>query len=205
MPARHACHRALYATDSLLCNTADAIDLLGVALDGNTPHANISAGRGEGQFESALSVLVKAKELGITTKVNTVVTQRNCGTIGHLAKLIRDVGASIWSIYEFWPLGPNALRNQRVLELPPNDFCELVRKLTTQNTDLPIEIGRRTDRSSYFFVSQTGRAYTVSNTENHKYIELGTIFSACVLNRWARVVTPSENGIRSEKRRHIIG
>lgn len=181
---------------------AHDVDMIGVPVD--TFDAGIARQmRGNAGHPIQLSALIpKLVDEGLCVKMNTVVAAPNRGCLDRLAAFVSDSGVHAWSLYEFWAIGAAATRNNALFALAPDIFQEVVKAAKTQAAPVEVEAGTIASRSSaYFFVTPTGRAYTIDSGDSGQYAELGNVLTdeVGVLERWHRHadVTANEARVRS--------
>lgn len=197
-------------TNGLGIRTADLdelpslIDLLGLPVDGPTEEIHGMMRSSKGHLARVLG-LVADLHLRVPLKINTVVSSKNCNRILDVGSLLSQYTIAWWSLYQFWPIGTAALAHEDEFALSDSRFTEITTAAIDQYTFAHIESGGIADRwKSYFFVSQTGRAYTVDNIDHQLYAELGSIFDADILTRWGAFADPALNGIRLSARVEAI-
>ena len=78
---------------------------LAVSLDGSTPEIHDTFRRVEGSFEHGLRILREAREIGLSTQVNTVVRKGNVDDIEAMARLLEGVGIVFWEVFFLVPMG----------------------------------------------------------------------------------------------------
>jgi MoaA/NifB/PqqE/SkfB family radical SAM enzyme len=159
-------------------------DLLGVPLDGGTREMNDRLRGREGHFMIVLGLLEDLGQLHLPLKVNTVVCRENIRDLLNLEIILGKYPIKLWSLYEFWGIGPAADHVAR-FSIPTADFLDAVQAIAARARSLNVEIGAVSERrQSYFFVSHSGRAYTVDRTDSSKYFSLGSVFDADILEKW---------------------
>lgn len=182
--------------DALVAN----VDMLGLPIEAATPelHAAMRGMRGHfpivyGHFE-VLSRLMP-------TKINTMVGTRNVDELPALQRLLSDTPPSVWSIYQFWPIGDIAVDNRDDFLISDEVYLRSAEAIRETTTFCDVEVGSIRARSgAYFFCTQTGRAYATSATASG-YIELGSVFDDDVLDRWTRVANVDANRNRTDSRK----
>jgi AdoMet-dependent heme synthase len=93
-------------TPGLLRDLAGAgLSRLAMSLDGATPGTHDAFRGVEGSFERTLRMLRVARELGLTTQVNTTVTRQTVGEFDETAALLEELGISLWSVFFLVPVG----------------------------------------------------------------------------------------------------
>ncbi len=93
-------------TDQLLTDLkAAGLARLAISLDG-VDAATHDAFRGvAGSFDRTLQILRTARELGLTTQVNTSITPANEHQLEPIAGLIEDLGLQLWGVFVLVPTG----------------------------------------------------------------------------------------------------
>jgi AdoMet-dependent heme synthase len=95
----------LIQTDLLRALRDAGLARLAVSLDGAT--ADIHDGfRGvDGSYARTLEILHEARSLGITTQINTTLSERNAAQIPQIASLCADLAIELWSVFLLVPTG----------------------------------------------------------------------------------------------------
>lgn len=94
------------ATPEMIRRLADAgLARLAVSLDG--PHADIhdEFRRVPGSFEHGLRILETAREVGLSTQVNTVVARHNLDHLDRMVALLAGQGIVFWEVFFLVPVG----------------------------------------------------------------------------------------------------
>jgi radical SAM protein len=78
---------------------------LAVSLDGATARVPDRFRGVDGSWAWTLRMLMAARDLGLTTQVNTTVTRGNLAEFDALAELLTDLGISLWSVFFLVPTG----------------------------------------------------------------------------------------------------
>jgi pyruvate-formate lyase-activating enzyme len=182
-----------------LIGMAPYVDLLGLPLDALSldvcRRMRVRGTHGKA-VERLLPIL--SRSFG-AVKVNTVVSRQNLSEIRSVGHAVVRGGAKAWSLYEFWPIGAFARRSKGRYAVLPEEFTSIFDQMSCELPQLRVENGAVCDRANaYFFVTQTGRAYTVDVQNTGEYVELGNILSEAplVLNEWSRHVDLSANRAR---------
>ena len=181
--------------------TAKHVDLLGLPLDGSTPELHGAMRRHKKHFHTIVAALQNSRARNIPIKINTVVSSLNVGDLLNIAELLRLHKIERWALYEFWPLGQIALDNALQYNISKESFLRETDKLREIVDFATLEIGSISVRhNSYFFVTHTGKAYTVNPNNHSEYVDLGSIFDEQVLKIWNEYANPALNTARLEPR-----
>jgi len=78
---------------------------LAVSLDGPTAAIHDEFRRVEGSFDHGLRILHTAREVGMSTQVNTVVARHNVHDFGLMADLLTEAGIVFWEVFFLVPVG----------------------------------------------------------------------------------------------------
>ena len=78
---------------------------LAVSLDGSTPQIHDTFRRVEGSFDHRLRILREAREVGLTTQVNTVVRRNNIDDMAAMCVLMGTLGIVFWEVFFLVPMG----------------------------------------------------------------------------------------------------
>ncbi|MFO7772968.1 MAG: radical SAM protein [Dehalococcoidia bacterium] len=167
----------------------EAVNLVSLPLEGPKDiHSRMR--NHHSHFDIVLSWIERLLEEEIPVKVNTVVTSVNIGTLEELALLLRNFPIDLWTLYQFWPIGPGKT-NRVQFELPEEDFAKITSSIAMRYTFTRIEVSRISNRLlSYFFVRSTGSVYVVRKDDPEEYVELGSAFDHDILDKWLKHVNP---------------
>lgn len=78
---------------------------LAVSLDGSHPGIHDAFRRVDGSFEHGLRILREAREVGLSTQVDTVVRRGNLDDMRAMAQLLTQVGIVFWEVFFLVPMG----------------------------------------------------------------------------------------------------
>jgi radical SAM protein len=78
---------------------------LAVSLDGSTAAVHDEFRQVRGSFEHGLRILRTAREIGLSTQVNTVVARHNVDDFPVMAELLSDLGIVFWEVFFLIPMG----------------------------------------------------------------------------------------------------
>ncbi len=78
---------------------------LAVSLDGSTPEIHDTFRQVDGSFDHGLRILREAREVGLSTQVNTVVRRDNVDDMEAMAILLAEVGIVFWEVFFLVPMG----------------------------------------------------------------------------------------------------
>jgi radical SAM protein len=93
-------------TPTLLAALADAgLARLAVSLDGATAATHDGFRGVAGSFQRTLDILRAARTVGLTTQVNTSVTDLNVGELERIAAEIGTLGITLWGVFFLVPTG----------------------------------------------------------------------------------------------------
>ena len=93
-------------TDALLQELSDAgLARLAISLDGIDAASHDGFRGVEGSFERTFEILGAARRLGLTTQVNTTVTDLNVGDLEKIAERLVALDISLWSVFFLVPTG----------------------------------------------------------------------------------------------------
>ena len=100
------------ATREAIQQLTDAgLSRLAVSLDG-AGAATHDAFRGvAGSWAQSVRMLRDAREMGLSTQVNTTVTRHNIGELGDVAALLAELRVSLWSVFFLVPTGRGRARD----------------------------------------------------------------------------------------------
>jgi len=78
---------------------------LAVSLDGSTSDIHDTFRRVEGSYDHGLRILREAREVGLTTQVNTVVRKNNIDDMPAMCDLMGELGIVFWEVFFIVPMG----------------------------------------------------------------------------------------------------
>ncbi len=173
------------------------VDLLGIPIDG--PNSSIH-GLVRGQpkhFEIAINRIRWLREIGVTIKINTIVTKMNVSVLQETAELVRLLSPSIWSVYEYWPLAAGGA-NRAKWNDPRGSLAAAISVLPQYLGEIRVEKNLcHVRRLTYPIVAHDGEVYVHSASDIDEFQSLGSIFDSDVLQRAFALCT----GDRAEARK----
>lgn len=101
---------------------------LAVSLDGPTAEIHDDFRQVEGSFDHGLRILRTAREIGLSTQVNTVVANHNVRDFGRMADLLVDTGIVFWEVFFLVPVGrarPEDVAGAQAFEAVFNELYDL--------------------------------------------------------------------------------
>lgn len=200
----HVDTNGLALTAAQYSRIAQDVDLIGFPVDGPSPRTHAAVRGSSRSFGMALRHL-QALSPVVATKVNTVVTKQNIDSLPALAERLRAVRPRIWALYEFWPIGDIASEHASRFTVSRSAFDAAASEIVGKYSFCRIEAGSVDSRSgSYFFVTQTGRAYAVTASDPSRYVELGSVFDPAIASRWAHLVDVEANSERMAARLAVV-
>lgn len=78
---------------------------LAISLDGSSAAVHDEFRQVEGSFQHGLRILRKAREIGMSTQVNTVIAQHNWQDLEAMAELLTELGIVFWEVFFLVPMG----------------------------------------------------------------------------------------------------
>lgn len=146
------------------------LDWLGVSIDSLSLLSNYDSGRchknGKIQnFEQLESHLLQAKAMGISTKINTVVSRYNLHD--DLTSLITTVQPDRWKLFQALPIsGANDSADFLITDVEYKSFLDRHTNAMKMTNSLPEDNNLMT--SSYIMISPQGKFYS-NATAQHQY------------------------------------
>lgn len=93
-------------TREIVQRLADAgLSRLAVSLDGSTAEIHDRFRGVEGSFDWTIEMIRAAREIGLSTQINTTVARHNVDDFEALIELMTDLGISLWSVFFLVPTG----------------------------------------------------------------------------------------------------
>jgi len=188
---------------SLLERIAHDVDTIGLPIETTSCKTAAKMGRGSTYPAHLTRTLSELMKYHVPIKINTVVTALNVGDIRDVGILISQLEVRLWSIYQFWLIADSPSVTFAEYALSDEAFIDATSGIQDTFPNLRIEIGTIVKRAhAYFFVTHTGRAYTIAQAreKDYRYIELGSIFESQTLQQWARLSDPAANALRAKMR-----
>jgi len=115
----------LLTSETLAALRSRGVKAVSISLDGATPETHEGIRLVEGQFEATLAALRPLRSHGFTVQVNTLVMRENVHELADIARLVKEVGASIWELFFLVQVG----RGTTLEELSPaenEDVCHFL-------------------------------------------------------------------------------
>jgi AdoMet-dependent heme synthase len=84
---------------------AAGLSRLAVSLDGSTAAIHDRFRGVDGSYDWTLKMIRAAREIGLTTQINTTVARHNVDDFENLIDLMGDLGISLWSVFFLVPTG----------------------------------------------------------------------------------------------------
>ena len=160
-----------------------SVQLISLPIDGTEQVHRAMRGHAA-HFGIVVKWLRRFADEAVQTKINTVVTRINIHALDGVAKLLMDFPIHVWSLYQFWPLGPGKYHRNR-FEVSTQEFPNATRAIRERYDFTRIEVSAISDRLlAYFIVSHTGCVYVMDRHNPEEYVELGNIFDEDILAKW---------------------
>jgi radical SAM protein len=103
---------------------------LAVSLDGSTAAVHDEFRQVQGSFDHGLRILRTAREIGMSTQVNTVVARHNVDDFRVMADLLSDLGIVFWEVFFLIPMGrarPEDVAGAEAFERVFNELYDLAK------------------------------------------------------------------------------
>ena len=116
-------------TEEVLCELRDAgLTRLAVSLDGSTAAIHDAFRGVDGSYAWTIRMLHTARDIGLTTQVNTTVSRHNLEDFDALCELMTGLGITLWSVFFLVPTGradPNDVASAEEFEWVFNRMYDL--------------------------------------------------------------------------------
>jgi len=109
---------------------------LAVSLDGATAVAHDGFRGVDGSFARTFEILRDAHALGLTTQVNTTVTDLDVDDLERIAALLGDLGITLWGVFFLVPTG----RGEDMRVLDPDVAERVLERLATIAATAPFDV-----------------------------------------------------------------
>jgi radical SAM protein len=124
-------------THALLARLAAAgLGRLAVSLDGANAGSHDGFRGVGGSFARTLDILTDARELGLTTQVNTTVTESNVDELEAIADRLRGFGITLWGVFFLVPTG----RGESLRVLEPDTTERVLERLVEIARTAPFDV-----------------------------------------------------------------
>lgn len=186
----------LQCTDATVSLLTDAIDLLGLPLDGPRSDIHDRMRSSFSHFELVVDRLTWLRPFMSKVKINTFVSKCNADTIQEMVPLIARLGPSRWSLYQYWPLSQGKAAIARHV-ISDEQFSRTTEKLPAIIDGVRVEVNPiPARRLTYPFVSHDGTVYIHDQRDESSYEILGPIFEEAVITELlAKCVTEREEAL----------
>ncbi len=115
---------------------ARGLSRMAVSLDGSTAEIHDGFRRVPGSFRCTMNILRSAAEAGISLQINTTVTRHNLHDFDNMARMIKDFGIAMWSVFFLVPTGRGKVED----EVRPEEFEMIFHKLYDLSKQVPFDI-----------------------------------------------------------------
>jgi radical SAM protein len=95
---------------------------IALSLDSPTPAVHDDFRKVKGSWDRTMAILRNAKEIGLSTQINTTVTTHNVDELPKMVRFVREVGAVQWSVFFLVPMG----RGQQLSMISPQQHEEVL-------------------------------------------------------------------------------
>lgn len=124
-------------TPAFIQRLADAgLARLAVSLDGAEPATHDDFRGVAGSFRRTREILDTARTLGLTTQVNTTVTEANVGELERIAEQLAALGITLWGVFFVVPTG----RGGSLRMLDPDAVERVLERLATIARTAPFDV-----------------------------------------------------------------
>jgi len=124
-------------TSTLLAQLRDAgLSRLAVSLDGARAGSHDGFRGVTGSFERTFDILRNARSIGLTTQVNTTVTDQNVDELERVAALLSQLGITLWGVFFLVPTG----RGERLHVLDPAVGERVLERLAAIAAAAPFDV-----------------------------------------------------------------
>lgn len=166
---------------------SDAVDLLGLPLDGPTANVHDLVRECCGHFESVMNKLswLKDKNLNNKVKINTIVTALNSNDLSGIVEIVKKYSPARWSIYQYWAVGP-ARSVKSVYSISEEHFFECVKSVVESQLGKNIEVeinASDSRRKTYPIIHHDGNVYVHEKFPGDSFVAIGNVFDSDILDK----------------------
>lgn len=115
---------------------AAGLSRLAVSLDGSTAEIHDRFRGVEGSYDWTIRMILAAREIGLSTQINTTVAQHNVDDFPRLIELMERLGISLWSVFFLVPTG--RARAEDIAS--PQDFERVFNEMYDLSKTAPFDI-----------------------------------------------------------------
>ncbi|MFD8562403.1 TIGR04053 family radical SAM/SPASM domain-containing protein [Streptosporangium canum] len=108
---------------------------ISLSLDGASAPVHDAFRGYDGVFTHTLQAWRAAREAGLKVQINTTVTSHNLSSLPDIARLVRDEGALLWSVFFLVPTG----RGRALAALSPTQVEDVLHFLYDLGTAIPVK------------------------------------------------------------------
>lgn len=124
-------------TPGIVRRLADAgLSRLAVSLDGSTAAIHDRFRGVDGSYDWTIRMVLAAREIGLSTQINTTVAQHNVNDFPRLIELMERLGISLWSVFFLVPTG----RGRREDIASPEEFERVFHEMYDLSKTAPFDI-----------------------------------------------------------------
>lgn len=177
--------KGLTPSEDLLTLLHDAVDLLGLPVDGPNSAVHDAMRSTPGHFALVRQRLIWLHTLRDRLKINTLLSARNLASAEQLGRLVASIGPSRWSIYQYWPLGP-ARGVEAAHRLSSEEFQRAAVHAAgvASTAGVVVEVTREEDRrNTYPIVRHDGVVLVHTQAPQSEIVTIGSIFDSGILER----------------------
>lgn len=150
--------------------------------------------RGSKNFVNVLRILnyYNNKQNRPLLRIGTVVTKENIKDLKNIAELLKNHKIDLWKIYQFTPIGINAVINKEDLEIDLATFKKETSLIKAKCSKyFKIVASERNDRASvYFLINPDGTVFIpTDNIEVCKEVVIGNIFNTDIISKWKNLIS----------------
>jgi MoaA/NifB/PqqE/SkfB family radical SAM enzyme len=170
-------------------------DVVGLSIDGSTPHIHRAMRGPKADLAAALSAAdLVAREAGTRLKIGTVISAVNQDDLPGLADLIQRLQPDVWRLYQYSGRGWQNIGQQRH-HLAEEDFLRLAERAAGRVAPIPVAFSTESQTAGCLIVDPAG---TVLRPGQSDYEECGNCLKEPLDDIWA--ASPARSLITTNKR-----
>lgn len=136
------------------------VSLMNIPMDGANQRTAEQFRRGRSNsLREAVEIAGKIKEADIPLGINTVVNRANVEELPEMHRIVRELGACQWRLFQFDPAGPNPAKHRDKLTLDADVFDSATDALRAEGGEVQIFAGGLNRRGTYCMVNDGGILY----------------------------------------------
>lgn len=155
------------------------VNLLGLPIDGPSTDIHDAMRTAPGHFKVVLEKAIWARDIGVTLKINTMISKANISSLLDIGQLVNKLSPARWSIYQYMAIGPGSKVSDNHL-LDPSAFSRAVSEVleifSADGHTIVEAADAHSRRQTYPIIHHDGSLFLHSDDAESGMIRVGSIF-----------------------------